>query len=129
MKITDMEKDLKVYVWIGEFSDLDDLLQYVDARYDDDGNVSNDFWRDIGIDWFDDDFREAALIEGEDLREEISEFSYGSSFADEVARDIEVNRKDGENGIIMLYDLENSKRERGVRSGRVRFLGGYSYRR
>lgn len=62
--VIEMKKALKVSVWIGAFSDLDDLIEYVDIRYADDGNVSNDFWRDIGLDWFDDDFREAALIEG-----------------------------------------------------------------
>ncbi|AXV84198.1 immunity 22 family protein [Ralstonia solanacearum] len=125
----DMGKDLKVSIWVGEFSDLDDLLQYVDVRYDDAGNLSNDFWRDIGIDWFDDDFREAALIDGRDLREEISEFSYGSSFADEVARDIGSDRKEGGSGIIMLYDFDYSARGCGGRSGRVRFVGSYDYRK
>ncbi|CBJ40812.1 hypothethical protein (plasmid) [Ralstonia solanacearum CMR15] len=124
-----MKKALKVSVWIGAFADLDDLLQYVDTRYADDDNVSNDFWRDIGLDWFDDDFREAALIEVGDLREEISAFSYGPSFADDIARDVEASRKDGENGMIMLFDLEYSVRERGEGSGRVRFLGSYGYRR
>jgi len=38
-----MSGNPKVSIWIGEFADSDDLLQYVDARYDDDGNVSNDF--------------------------------------------------------------------------------------
>lgn len=127
--VIEMKKALKVSVWIGAFSDLDDLIEYVDIRYADDGNVSNDFWRDIGLDWFDDDFREAALIEGDDLREEISEFSYGPSFADDVARDVEAGRKDGENGMIMLFDFDYSAREHGTGSGRVRFLGGYDYRR
>lgn len=63
------------------------------------------------------------------MREEISEFSYGPSFADDVARDVEAGRKDGENGMIMLFDFDYSAREHGAGSGRVRFLGGYDYRR
>ncbi|MHC6053830.1 immunity 22 family protein [Ralstonia solanacearum] len=79
------------------------------------------------MDWFDDDFREAAFFEGSDLREEIAEFSYGSSFAEDAARDLGADRKEGENGVIVLYDFDYSARERGASSGRVRFVGSYDY--
>jgi len=55
-------KDLKISAWIGKFSDTADLLQYVETRYDASGNSTNQFWDDIAISWFDDDFREISIL-------------------------------------------------------------------
>lgn len=126
-----MHKDLKVSAWIGKFSDAHDLMQYVETRYDASGNSTNQFWREIGISWFDDDFREASMLaSGNDaLADELREFSYGETFADELFRRLTQVRQPGMDGLILLYDFEYSDAGAQRLQSRVTFVGTFDYRK
>ena len=124
-----MHRDLKVSAWIGKFSDAHDLIQYVETRYDAGGNSMNQFWSEIGISWFDDDFREASMLPpGNDtLADELRGFSYGESFADELLRRLLDVRRPGMDGLILLYDFDYHGAVAQRPQSRVMFVGSFDY--
>lgn len=126
-----MHEDLKVSAWIGQFSDAHDLIQYVETRYDARGNPMNQFWREIGISWVDDDFREASMLSpGNDtLADELRQFSYGESFAEELLRQLIDVRRPRMDGLILLYDFDYQGADMKRRQRRVEFVGSFEYRK
>ncbi|GLU35889.1 immunity 22 family protein [Trinickia caryophylli] len=124
-----MNKDLKISAWIGKFSGADDLIQYVETRYGASGNSMSQFWSEIGISWFDDDFREASMLSpgNETLAEELREFSYGESFADELLRRLINVRQSGMDGLILLYDFDYPNVGTQRPHSRVTFVGSFDY--
>lgn len=126
-----MHKNPKVSAWIGKFSDAHDLMRYVETRYDPSGNSTNQFWNEIGISWFDDDFREASMLSsGNDtLADELQEFSYGETFADELFRRLTQMRQPGMDGLILLYDFDYPNVGGQRLRSRVAFVGTFDYRK
>ncbi|MGN6085230.1 immunity 22 family protein [Trinickia sp.] len=126
-----MYNELKVSAWVGQFSDAHDLIRYVETRFDASENSMSQFWRDTGISWHDDDFREASMIlPGNDtLADELRTFSYGESFAEALLRRLIDVRRAGMNGLILLYDFDYRNADARRPHSRVEFVGSFDYRK
>ncbi|MDN7767083.1 immunity 22 family protein [Burkholderia cepacia] len=124
-----MEKANKVSVWIGRFTDGDDLTDYIENTCDENGDSSNQFRDDTGIDWFDDDFREADMLQPDlSLRENLVGFSWIDSFADVLIHQLEAMRSADDNGLILLYNFQYVSAESVRPASHVRFVGTFVFR-
>ncbi|KVH73005.1 hypothetical protein WJ42_23000 [Burkholderia cepacia] len=125
-----MEKANKVSVWIGKFVNEDDLTDYIENTYDENGDSSNQFRDDTGIGWFDDGFREADMLQPQlSLRENIVGFSWIDSFADELIPKIEATRRADDNGLILLYNFDYQSAGSVGPAPRVRFVGTFDFQK
>ncbi|MBP0609251.1 MULTISPECIES: immunity 22 family protein [Burkholderia] len=123
-----MEKANKVSVWVGKFTDDDDLTDYIENAYDENGDSFNQFRDDTGIDWFDDGFREADMLQPDlSLRENLVGFSWLDSFADVLILQLEAMRSADDNGLILLYNFQYENAESVRPASRVRFVGTFDF--
>ncbi|KVL37138.1 immunity 22 family protein [Burkholderia sp. MSMB1835] len=123
-----MEGANKVSVWVGKFTDQDDLADYIENAYDENGDSSNWFRDDTGIDWFDDGFREADMLQPNlSLRENLVGFSWIDSFADVLILQLEAMRSADDNGLILLYNFQYENAECVRPASRVRFVGTFDF--
>ncbi|HDV6325945.1 TPA: immunity 22 family protein [Burkholderia cenocepacia] len=125
-----MEKANKVSVWVGKFTDDDDLTDYIENAYDENGDSSNQFRDDTGIDGFDDGFREADMLQPDlSLRENLVGFSWIDSFADVLIPQLEAMRSADDNGLILLYNFQYENAENVRPASRVRFVGTFDFQK
>ncbi|WP_082725196.1 MULTISPECIES: immunity 22 family protein [unclassified Burkholderia] len=128
-----MEKANKVSVWVGKFADDDDLTDYIENACDEKGDASNQFRDDTGIDWIDDDFREAGMLQPDlSLRKNLVGFSWIDSFADVLIPELEAMRGVDDNGLIYFitsntrahtsrhFRLTGNRSRAGIHSGSAR---------
>lgn len=124
-----MEKARRVSVWIGAFSDIDDLMTYMESTYDASDNASSPFRDDTGIRWFDDDFREAAILRPDlGLLANLARFSWSDSFQVLLAETLEKVGASEHNGLILLYNFEYQENPSKRDQGRVKFVGVFDFR-
>lgn len=117
-------------LWIGHFAGEDDLFEYVDFRYDDDGNSSCQFALDAGLGWFDHDFQEAHYTEAglTDAAQVLVGHSYSASFIEPAVAAITQFRRPQDNAVFILYDVAYNPLEVQPRStARLRFVGTFAY--
>ena len=125
-----MEKANKVSVWVGTFTDDDDLTDYIENAYDENGDSFNQFRDDTGIDGFDDGFREADMLQPDlSLRENLVGFSWIDSFADVLIPQLEAMRSADDNGLILLYNFQYENAESVRPASRVRFVGTFDFQK
>ncbi|AWG28661.1 immunity 22 family protein [Burkholderia cenocepacia] len=125
-----MEKANKVSVWVGKFTDDDDLTDYIENAYDENGDSFNQFRDDTGIDGFDDGFREADMLQPDlSLRENLVGFSWIDSFADVLIPQLEAMRSADDNGLILLYNFQYENAESVRPASRVRFVGTFDFQK
>lgn len=125
-----MEEANKVSVWIGKFTDDDDLTDYIENAYDENGDSSNQFLDDTGIDWIDDDFREAGMLQPDlSLRKNLVGFSWIDSFAHVLIPELEAMRSVDDNGLILLYNFEYEDAESARLASRMRFVGTFDFQK
>lgn len=110
-----MEKTITVALWVGNVESENELLDYVDISYSEDGaDISSDFLKEFNIDQddFDEDFFECAFRDRDSNM--ISILLEGCSFEDMVIPSFQ--KKYGEkmnskyNAIILMYDYNYSLR-------------------
>jgi len=119
-------------IWVGAFADEADLFDYVDWKYDEDGDSHCDFATDSGIGWFDHDFQEANFIGAidEDWQKILQPHSFSASFAGEVVNALKSLWQDNWNSIFILYECDyNPEKARPTKSPRLHFIGTFAYRK
>jgi len=126
------QQDGRVSLWVGTATDLRHLEEYLSFRYTEDGDaIIPPFASDSGIEWFDDDFREAEVFSesSRSLRTLLKGFSSDdviSSGFIQLGGDL---LDDACNTVVLLYNFEydgavTSLAAEGVR---LRFIGVVSY--
>ncbi len=117
-------------LWIGHFESQDELFEYVDFVYDEDGDASCPFATDAGIRWFDHDFQEAHYSEAglSDAANVLSRHSWSSSFVAGAERALEHASTSQDNAVFILYDFAyDPVRARPRPGGRLRFVGTFLF--
>jgi hypothetical protein len=64
-----MKKQQKVSLWIGHFTSKKALNNFLEEKYNDDGDVSSQFMQDFQIEYIDHDFQEVDFYENETMKE------------------------------------------------------------
>lgn len=101
------ESEGSLSLWIGNFEEEEDLFDYVDFKYDEDGNSSCRFAIDAGLAWFDHDFQEAHYTEAglSDAKRALAGRSFSASFIEAAALAIASTRTPQDNAVFILYDM------------------------
>ncbi|GAA4338082.1 immunity 22 family protein [Flaviaesturariibacter amylovorans] len=112
-----------VAIWVGNFTDEAALRSYTSLVYDDEGEATSPFAHDTGLEWYDEDFMEAIMIDPRDPLTAIGRASYAASFLPQLQP--LAARLAGHNACILLYDLEDPVEMRS--SAAVTFAGTFAY--
>lgn len=102
-----MEND--VSLWLGNFSNFDELEKYTEIKYDDDGNsIPSLFEKEFKLGYYDRDLIEKDWIpEAEDdIKQLLVDFSYDDQLIKQF-NDVELNSK--YNTIILIYNYNYNK--------------------
>lgn len=102
-----MEND--VSLWLGNFSNFDELEKYTEIKYDDDGNsIPSVFEKEFKLGYYDRDLIEKDWIpEAEDdIKQLLVDFSYDDQLIKQF-NDVELNSK--YNTIILIYNYNYNK--------------------
>lgn len=127
-------KDFKaeniVSVWVGKFSTEEDFFEFIDFKYDSDGNSSNLFCKEAGFSWFDHDLQEAVFINQEqNLSTALQESSWIGSFEKELTAVLARFPKTYYNSILLLYDFQYKPEiARPDNNSRLKFIGSFKYK-
>lgn len=114
-----MEKQNKVSVWIGKFTDKASFENYVRESYNDDGEMVSNFMKDFEIDFYDEDLSESCFVEHDDLSQ-INDFSYAVSFMKHVLDNVT-----HQNSFKLLYDFDYVGENKD--SSKLKFIGSFDY--
>ena len=99
---------MKVSVWVGTTPSWEVLDRHLTFTFTEDGDaVPCRFGEAFGIDWFDDDYREASHAENRTLRTEelLQRHSHGAAIASALG---ECSLEEPCNAIVLLYEFEYS---------------------
>lgn len=97
-----------VAVWLANFNHERDLRNYLEVRYDDDGNSQSSFGNAVGLKDFDSDFLEHAFFTNAMRPEEIiNGVSFSEYFKDDLTPLISHNTLYDHNTIIFLYGKQD----------------------
>ena len=111
-------------LWAGIFTDEASLQEYVEPIYSDNALISSDFIKETGIDWYDADLAEASFCKNNTPDICLRMHSYGDSFPQEAVNDL---KQAGEfNSLYLIYDFLAKPAKS---SGRIKFVGAYSYKK
>lgn len=92
----------KVSIWLGRFDSEEQLNDYVEEQYNEDGDILCPFYSDFKIEYLDSDLRD--LLFHEPLNKSVlSNASYAASFIDAIDADLSQY-----NAVILAYDFEYS---------------------
>ncbi|SEF67676.1 immunity 22 family protein [Paenibacillus sp. UNC499MF] len=122
-----------VSLWVGRFSGDEELGQYTEFTYDEDGeSVLPAFCGDFGLGWFDEDFIEAYLVEEE--TSSLAELLEGCSYDEQIIPAFEaLGLPEGTvwNTVVLLYDfaypLNNRGKSAASGANRLVFAGTAEY--
>jgi hypothetical protein len=123
------QRDGALTIWVGWFESLDELMDYVDWKYDDEGDEHCLFANHSGLGWFDHDFQEANFLGHypADIRASLEGLSYQDSFIDVVTVALEKQHPDW-NSLFLLYDCAyDPDRGHPSRACRLRHVGTFDY--
>ena len=104
-----MIKSNKVSLWLGKFETSDEFYEYVDVKYDEDGNyIKSVFQEEFEITRYDLDASEKDWIleRCEDIDSLLAGFSYDDEIIPKFAKIIENKRLKEYNSIFLLYSFE-----------------------
>lgn len=102
-----MEND--VSLWLGNFSNFDELEKYTEIKYDDDGNsIPSVFEKEFKLGYYDRDLIEKDWIPEteDDIKQLLVDFSYDDQLIKQF-NDVELNSK--YNTIILIYNYNYNK--------------------
>jgi hypothetical protein len=118
-----------VSLWIGHFASREDLLEYLEWKYDEDGESSCAFAAHSGLGRFDHDLQEADFLGGQPSQfgDALEGFSYVESF--EEAAGHALSEQHGEwNSLLLLYDCAfDPERAHPSKASRLRYVGTFGY--
>jgi hypothetical protein len=126
----DFEKQGYVSVWVGQFESDAAFQNYITHTFDEDGNAHSPFGHDSQLEWFDHDFQDAEFFSDgiSDLGATLASASYGDSFAEHVAAEIQARNLLPFNAIFLLYDCAYSA-ELAHDEQKLRFVGAFPYQK
>ena len=104
---SDFVQEGSVSAWIGSFESEDNLLAYVDWRYDGCDEPRCIFANDAGLAWFDHDLQEVSFLGTQPVEPlvELQGHSYVESFSDALSVALERQKEQRWNAIFLLYDF------------------------
>lgn len=103
-----------VSLWLGYFSNFDELEKYTEIKYDEDGDsIPSVFEREFKIGYYDRDLIEKDWIPDaeDDIKELLVDFSYDDQLIQQLL-DVKLDSK--YNTIILIYNYNYNKEERHV---------------
>lgn len=115
----------KVTVLLGKFESEADLQNYVRFTYDENGVPSSELCRQMGIEWFDEDFIEAFMFNQEQPFEGIMQASYADTFNPSLQKKLSSVQLNSYNSVIFLYRYNHIIPLRD--EGKVFFAGAFDY--
>lgn len=97
-----------VAVWLANFNHERELRNYLEIRYDEDGNSQSGFGHAVGLQHFDSDFLEhTSFTNGMGPEEIINGFSFSEYFKDDLSTMIRHDTLYDHNTIIFLYGKQD----------------------
>jgi len=115
-----MEKANIVSIWSGRFGSEDELVDFVQDRYSEDGDlIPSTFMSAFGIAYIDYDFQEVLFEDGL-TKEYLLQASYAKSFIGKV-----FDKLPAENSLILLYDFDYTGKKQ--KAENLRFIGSFGY--
>ncbi|MFP8641166.1 MULTISPECIES: immunity 22 family protein [Priestia] len=125
-----MEKISYVSLWVGKFSSIKELENYLLIAYTEDGDtIPSQFEKDFNIEYFDEDFSEAHYEEVKVHK--LSQLLEGCSYDDVVIPNFVEKYGEGlptnANSLILLYDFEHTKSRDDDEIHRVKYVGSVQY--
>lgn len=125
-------KENYVSLWLGNFTQKDVLKEYVDTKFDEDGDVIPSVLRkDFELGYYNIDFLESDFVDngGNNLRELLDGFSYDCSFVGKIAEITGAELSSTFNGIILIYDYEytGEKKVSTYKESEIQFIATTSY--
>jgi hypothetical protein len=125
-------KNRVVSIWVGHATSADELENYLSFRFTEDGDaIPCPFGRAFGINWFDEDFREASVRETpcNSIEELLRQHSYGREIAAAVRLQVGEQLRLEANAVVMLFDFQYAGEVIDVNADGVtlRFLGVFQF--
>ncbi len=114
-----MEEENKVSIWLGNFNSEDELTEYMEEHFTEDGDMYSDFMKAFEIDFIDNQFQEVFFSKNLS-KEDFKSFSYAESYVDDINANLE-----NYNSVIAIYNFNYSKKIQ--KSSDVDFIGVYDY--
>jgi hypothetical protein len=126
-----MQEEGLVSLWVGRAESADALDAYVQEAYTDDGDFASAFATDFGIEYYDEDFREAHyhVRSSRSVRDLLKGHSYEEVIIPRFVDSVGESSPEDVNAVILLY---NFKHDSGVRmhdggAVKMQFLGTVAY--
>lgn len=118
-----------VSVWAGKFLSEEDFLEFIDFKYDADGNSSNLFCKEAGLSGFDRDLQEAVFLKkDQNLSTALQNISGISYFSKELTSVLARFPKHFFNSIFLLYEFQYKPGiTRADYNSRLKFIGSFEY--
>lgn len=114
-----MEKENKISFWAGNFKSEDELNDFMQEQFTDDGDMYSEFMTAFKIDFIDNQFQEVFYSENLS-KNDLKSLSYSESFLDQLPENFQKY-----NGIIAIYNFEYAGEVSSANG--VDFIGVYDY--
>ncbi|SFE86846.1 Immunity protein 22 [Paenibacillus algorifonticola] len=129
-----MEKEGYASLWLGKLDSEEQLDKLLEIDYTDEGDsVPSAFARYFGIEWYDDDFREAEFFaeegRGSDAANLLAGFSYEDELIPKFADLLKGGTFDEFNTVIILYNFAYNGEQGSYQdtSAQLKFIGSVPY--
>lgn len=129
-----MEKEGYASLWLGKLDSEQQLDELLEIEYTDDGDsVPSAFAGYFGIEWYDDDFREAEFFaeegRGSDAANLLAGFSYEEELIPMFADLLKGMTLDEFNTVIILYNFKYEGKQGNYQdiSAQLNFIGSVPY--
>lgn len=126
-----MEKINYVSIWLARFDCYEELREYIQEVYTDDGDQESQFMKDFMINYYDEDFREADFLEegSSSFSELLKDYSYYKSIISNYTNCKSDKLKRAYNSVILLYDYkyEGEVNKKEYSNKIIEFIGGTEY--
>lgn len=113
-----------VSIWVGVFACEEDLRRFVEDVYDEDGDSSSPFRLALGLDWYDEDQKEASF--SGDAEMAASELVVGHSYWESLSSTLATLSVAIGNSVVLLYDYRYLPPAVPVEAV-LRFVGSFPY--
>lgn len=125
----DFKDENIVSVWIGKFSTEEDFFEFIEFKFDSEGNASNLFCKEAGLSWFDEDFQDTAFMDQEkSLSATLKNISWITSFEKELTAMLARFPKNYYNSLFLLYDFRyKSESAKPDNNSRLKYIGSFNY--
>jgi len=118
-----------VSIWIGNFGSKEELMNYINIEYTEDGDsISSVFEKDFNLDYYDRDLVEKKWISKStnSVKDLLDGFSYSDQFLEQFDT---INYSDEFNSAILIYNMEYDakKIKSKYKNSELKFIGVAQY--